>query len=87
MIKNIGEIELDHLTKSFTEYVNHRKTILYQHYYNQASIFICILVRMILNSIWQVGVLEYGKIDLSTVKRFEPTLKDRHASVFIYRSK
>lgn len=38
MIKNIGEIELDHLTKSFTEYVNHRKTILYQHYYNQASI-------------------------------------------------
>lgn len=25
MIKNIGEIELDHLTKSFTEYVNHRK--------------------------------------------------------------
>ena len=33
MIKNIGKIELDHLTKSFTEYVNHRITILYQHYY------------------------------------------------------
>ena len=44
---------------------------------------------MFLNSIWQVGVLEYGRIvsDLSTVKMFEPTLKDRHASVFIYRSK
>lgn len=35
MIKNIGAIELDNLTNSFTEYANHRKTILYKHYYNR----------------------------------------------------